>query len=228
MSGLHNHDPNSTAAQAALILCAGKAIRWGMSEDTPKQLVVVDGEPLLNRTVRLLLAAGVQEVVIVGHDESLILDGCGWMVPTSCRWTVETLWATRTRWKGRTCILLGDVWFSEEAIASVATCDSSIAIFGRLAGSRLFGVRAPEIFGMSFDSAGASKLKAHAHGVIKSAEGGAGGRILDLYASLTNAGDLNSESPVFREIDDLTSDFDSPEEYRNWLEVRNQARLGMP
>lgn len=48
------------------ILANGKASRWENYMGVDKQLIVIDGEPLLNRTVRLLLENGLDDVVIVG------------------------------------------------------------------------------------------------------------------------------------------------------------------
>ena len=48
------------------ILANGKASRWENYMGVDKQLIVIDGEPLLNRTVRLLKENGLNDIVIVG------------------------------------------------------------------------------------------------------------------------------------------------------------------
>lgn len=48
------------------ILANGKASRWENYMRVDKQLIVIDGEPLLNRTVRLLKENGLNDIVIVG------------------------------------------------------------------------------------------------------------------------------------------------------------------
>jgi molybdenum cofactor cytidylyltransferase len=53
---------------AAVVLAAGGSTRLGQ----PKQLVVIGGETLLERAVRLAREAGLSPVIVVVHDAALI------------------------------------------------------------------------------------------------------------------------------------------------------------
>jgi len=48
------------------ILANGKATRWGNYLGVDKQIIEIDGEPLLNRTVRLLKENNLEDIYIVG------------------------------------------------------------------------------------------------------------------------------------------------------------------
>jgi UDP-N-acetylglucosamine diphosphorylase / glucose-1-phosphate thymidylyltransferase / UDP-N-acetylgalactosamine diphosphorylase / glucosamine-1-phosphate N-acetyltransferase / galactosamine-1-phosphate N-acetyltransferase len=55
----------------AVILAAGRGERlWPLAERNPKHLLPIGGEPLLQRTVRALVQAGVREVVMVVRFEA--------------------------------------------------------------------------------------------------------------------------------------------------------------
>jgi CTP:molybdopterin cytidylyltransferase MocA len=53
---------------AAVVLAAGASTRLG----EPKQLIVIDGETLLERAVRIALEAGLAPVIVVVQDATLI------------------------------------------------------------------------------------------------------------------------------------------------------------
>ena len=76
------HTPSSDprAVRRAVILAAGKGTRLQpLTEDLPKCLVEVGGQPLLERALRALASRGVVEVVIViGYGGKTIRDRIGW------------------------------------------------------------------------------------------------------------------------------------------------------
>jgi choline kinase len=50
------------------ILCAGDGARWRNYLGVPKQLISIEGETLLERTMRLLHAHNLTDIVIVTYD----------------------------------------------------------------------------------------------------------------------------------------------------------------
>lgn len=100
----------------ALILCAGNGSRWGEYLGVPKQLITINNETLLDRTVRLLNKNGNNNIEIVFNDHRVMLNHCAFYRPSKSQWIVETLLSTRDLWKGQTIILLGDVFYTERAI----------------------------------------------------------------------------------------------------------------
>ena len=111
-----------------LIYAAGKGRRWGDYMNTKKQLVVIDGEVLLHRTVRqchefaeceifLICPVGDDrffhpDVVMVekdvGENEIVSVDKC---LNSRDLWNVH----------GRTVCVLGDVWFEDKDIRMALT-----------------------------------------------------------------------------------------------------------
>ncbi|MDQ6646986.1 MAG: nucleotidyltransferase family protein [Pseudomonadota bacterium] len=56
-------------APVIVLLAAGASRRYG----TPKQLAMVDGEPMLRRVTRIVLGAGVPVIVVVGSQADLVM-----------------------------------------------------------------------------------------------------------------------------------------------------------
>ena len=89
-----------------LILCAGISRRW--KHKTPKQLLTVDGETLLQRMVRQLKSMGAGEIYVVAWDRRLKVDGCGFYYSKPNTRTIGTLLDTKRLWDGGVVVLLGD------------------------------------------------------------------------------------------------------------------------
>jgi choline kinase len=140
----------------AIIIAAGEGSRWGEYLGIPKHLAEVEGEPVLYRTVRLLKQNGVSEIIIVGPmDLRYKLDDVNLFVPVKHPeyadadkfLSSEILWNTN----GRTITLFGDVFFSEEAITKIISCNRETwTVFGRQFGSIFTGTKYGEIFAHSF------------------------------------------------------------------------------
>lgn len=113
-----------------IIMAGGVYPAW----ETPRQLTQIRGEPLVGRTIRLLKEAGVDDIAISTHDERF--NGFG--VPLLHHdnnfhgyeggmgtW-VEAFYPTEEP----TCYLMGDVFFSSEAIRKIVRTETdSIAFF---------------------------------------------------------------------------------------------------
>ena len=129
-----------------LILCAGESTRWGNYLGVPKQLILINGESLLERMVRLLRAQGYYDIEVISHDERLLLSNCGFFKPSRFRWTVESLLSTHSLWKDKTLVLLGDVFFTEPAIYTIINSGQGIHIYGRPGPSKYTFSQYGEIF----------------------------------------------------------------------------------
>jgi len=88
-----------------LILCAGDGKRWNNYLGVPKQLIPINEEPLLKRTVRLLCDYGYSDIAIITHDDRLNFEGCDFFKPPQYCWTVETLLSTHFGQKEPWCFL---------------------------------------------------------------------------------------------------------------------------
>lgn len=143
----------SEAGRRIFIACAGSASRWGNYLGVPKQLVPIDGQPLLHRTVDLLRSRGAVDIFIVTDRSDLEVPGCRILHPEDSRWLVATLLSTRSGWSGRILLLLGDVWYSPAAMDQMVAFEGELRFFGRSTPNELTGRQHGEMFGVSFAEA---------------------------------------------------------------------------
>ena len=101
-----------------VIMADGKGSRWNNYMGHGKHDITIDGETLLQRTVRLLhLCDDAAEVIITSHNEGLSIDGAVRYEPKNNvleidRFTAELIGDDM-------CFLYGDVYYSEKAIETV-------------------------------------------------------------------------------------------------------------
>lgn len=138
------------AVTSAVILCAGTGDRWNNYLGIPKQLIEIGGETLLDRAIRLLKRDGVSDIHVVTHNQLLKQEGIKTFAPEKYEWTVESLLSTRTLWKEKTLVLLGDVFYTNKAMHRIVTSPNSIGVFGRSGASKCTFKTTGEIFALSF------------------------------------------------------------------------------
>ena len=107
-----------------IIMCGGKYLQWS----TPRQLMLINGESVAGRTLRLLKEAGIDDIYISTNDKRYerlgvpILshknDFVGY-VDVGGSW-VEAFYPTDEP----ACYLMGDVVFSPEAIRTIVETDT--------------------------------------------------------------------------------------------------------
>ncbi|MDV7341014.1 NTP transferase domain-containing protein [Terasakiella sp. A23] len=208
-------------AISAVILCAGEATRWHQSPHMPKQLVMLGGEALLHRSVRLLKENGVSQITVVALDERLRVEGCDFFSPADHLWIVETLKSSESLWAERTIILLGDVYYSEAAMAQIVGNSEEVTFFGREGPSPITLSSSGELFALSFQSSFQRRLKVILSEVIEKAKQGKWGKLWDVYGRIAGPEDVNFKTAVkeiervyFHRIYDLTEDVDTVEEFK--------------
>lgn len=217
-----------------LIFCAGEAKRW--KNDRPKQLVDVDGCPLLERTVSQVRARGYQPIVVAHEDVFGVLDAEVFR-PKESTYNTDSVLATRCLWGDETLCLLGDVWFSEEALDTITTAAFGVKVFGRERPSTLTG-GCGEIFAFRWDRANDDKVAeamalatehARTHPRKNTGRDNFGsplGSLWQPYRALAGI-DMDAhrtDATIWKEIDDWTDDFDSVEAYERWMQ-RRKARF---
>lgn len=215
----------------ALVLAQGTGERWtrpdgSMPFNAPKHLIEIEGETVLSRVCRQLLAAGVQPMV-VGPSEYLPLlpDGAVLEVldnPHPTGTNMDKLFATEKRWSvvGRTTILWGDCYYTDEAMATILACTAADPHWFRRPGkSVITGHRWDETFAFSFLPEHHDEILHLARKVNDSIRHD---RIhmWNLYAlycgvSMSDIGAVYN-TPHQTHIDDFTDDFDSWAEYCGW------------
>lgn len=103
--------------------------------DIPKQLSVVNGEPLIKRTIRLLKENGVSDILVTAHDKRFNDLGVIRYEPLHNDWNAETkdgywLSAFPTELLNEPiCFLFGDVYYSENAIKTIVETPTNSTLF---------------------------------------------------------------------------------------------------
>jgi hypothetical protein len=204
-----------------IVAAAGEAARWGNYLGVPKQLVPIppDGEPLLHRTVRQArdILGSIDVHVVARGDERFAVDGATTHhvgASPSEYASSRPFWATA----GRTVLLLGDCYFSDAAMTTIAAHrEREYRCFGRYGPSRQTHKRYGEIFAVSWWPAQhriVDRHLAHAHGLIASGKSNRppGWLLLRLMQGTAVARHA-VRAPWFVTIDDWTDDFDVPVDY---------------
>ena len=110
-----------------IIMCGGKYDAW----NTPRQLLTVNGEKIIERTIRLLRTFGENDIYISTQDERFseyapLLKHRNNFRSGICGHWVDAFYPTDEP----TCYIFGDVVFSPEAIQTIVSTDTDdIAFF---------------------------------------------------------------------------------------------------
>lgn len=205
---------------SVLIMCGGRSTRW--EGDRPKQLVkVTDGEILLDRTIRQAIKTfGVVPMIEINesdeHAENVFGDYNVFYL-LSYPYICETLrrmkelddkYAGTKFYKGTTIILLGDVYYTDEAMRQIR--DISEFAFGDHG----------EIFAIKFTEIQQPKLLDCLNVAVAHADDeGTEGKLWHLYRAWCGK-DLFRQGfwGHFYKIEDETQDFDYWHEYVKFCE----------
>lgn len=98
-----------------VVICAnGKGGRWNNYLGVKKQMIPIDGEPLLHRTVRLLKQFGVSNILISASDPDFEIEGTTRFTPKRNTWLIDQ---HPTECLNEPCLfVLGDVYWTENAL----------------------------------------------------------------------------------------------------------------
>lgn len=203
-----------------LVLCNGSEDKWGRPR--PRHFVRVDGERLLDRTVRQFGAYG--DVVVSGPDARYKVPGAALYIPVAepDHLDADILLSTRALWAAhdRTIVVLGDTWFTDQAVDSVVGLVEPARwfYFGRAGGSRYSGTDYGEIFGLSFWPRDQLELLAAMQDVLARQRAGLWrGGLWEHYRVLRGIDPLEHRiAGRFLEIDDETDDVDFPATFARW------------
>lgn len=217
----------------AIILAGGEGTRWNNYLKTEKHLVWIEGERLLDRTVRLLEERGVKDIYIVVKQKTRRYDVDGaelYIARNETNTDADKFLSSKDLWNydGRTLVLYGDVYFTDDAIETIVEYkDREWTLFCRPNGSKITGSKWGECFVQSFYPEHIPQHEANLYyiadlknrGVITRCGG------WEHYRAM-----LGREGKAVRhphtmgtnyiEINDFTEDFDCPEDYENWKRQR--------
>jgi len=186
-----------------IIMAQGQATRF-----PGKHFAQVNGEPIIQRTVRMLreLSRGcVVTVVAAATDEFKSLGCLLYTQQDPGDGLMTGLYNTRHLWGAEdTVILLGDVVFSRSALEQILTSDRRLALFGRTGRNHFTGCAHSEIFALLIRGLAARVQDAIATRELRIFSDG---RLWGLKHHL-------SERAEWVEIDDWTDDVDTPEDLK--------------
>ncbi len=224
----------------AIIICAGEATRWGDYLGTKKHLIEIEGERLLNRTVRLLKERGVEEIYIVVKEitDAYHVEGATqWKANLNPDANVDAdkFLSSQELWNddGRTLVFYGDCYFTDEAMDTIVNFTSrEWTLFCRPNASKVTGTPWGECFAQSFYTDDIPRHRAallriarlYKDGVITRCGG------WEHYRAILGRPDARIRRPHvmgsnYVEIDDWTDDFDYPKDYDSWIEKRSAFLL---
>jgi hypothetical protein len=213
------------------LIAAGKPSdhRWKWYRGVAKQLVDIGGERLIERTIRQFSPYG-EVVVVHGDSGRLPVDVRQVRAENDPRLgDINGIVNARRHWSPteRTTVLLGDVWFTDEAVQKIVTPRADWCLYGRPGWSTITGKKSDEQFAIGF-------MPDEQDRIIIAAQ--AGGRLVrarrirwtrfpqhfHLMHGLTDPKRIDRAPDIslgnFVVIDDQTDDLDKPEDYDRLLQ----------
>ncbi len=192
-----------------IIMADGKGRRWKNYMGLDKHDIPIDGETLMERTVRLLHEADSDaDVIITSHNKELSIPGATRYEPKNNvleidRFTAELI-------DDNVCFLYGDVFYAEETIARIVndSSDESVLFFGNEKSVCAALVRDGKLFASYVDRIREMFL----NGEIQECKGW---QVYHMHASLP----LESREigAHFINVSNLTCDFNAPEDYERFV-----------
>ena len=204
-----------------LLLAAGDETRWGHYLGVHKHLVEVNGERLIDRTIKLIHDRVDAEVMTLAKYPQYENAKATLVCPSDLEHGGAI--ASMEFWSHdyRTTVLFGDVYFTLEAMDAICAIDNveRCQFIGRSTPSTYHGCPYEEQFGFSLlpehhvEVAGALEhvKRALQTGAIKGCSGWAAYRYL--HGLPLRKHRIRGD---FVEIDDFTDDFDYPIDYERW------------
>lgn len=203
------------ARHRILVMAQGNTTRFPGKHFSP-----INGEPLLQRTLRLCRTLTSSEVIVIGWntDPFMALRSNLHTLPNPGHGLLDGIWATRPLWSTYTTLLLGDVVFSRTALQQCLDL-KKFTFFGRTGPSAYTSSPWGEIFALSM-SLEAQRLVAKTirdPDVRQKREG----RLWGLW-------DLLGSQAQWCPIEDWTDDVDTPDELASIQRLSDLIRKDDP
>ena len=230
--GKHYWYSHNLPNQPFVIMAGGKGDRWGNHLGTPKQMVEVDGEPILKRTIRILKELGVKDIIVTVPKKGFY----GKLGVKEVLGKTETEMDRFLACQEKDAVFLyGDVYYDLNLLKEIVQNDKSPMFWGRNKRGSGIGKGVLEMYAIKFND----ELYKIAKKIRKKATFGGSG--WNVYFYFTEGLILNNEKdridivlqrtpncPYFKEVKDITDDFDKPEDYDLWIEGYNRIKKETP
>ena len=207
-----------------VIMANGEGKRWNNYLGVPKHLVVINGERLIDRTVRLLKENNIKDIIVMASDERYKIKGSKLIGQSIKDYEIDRF--DFQFLNNEVCFLYGDVYYTEESMKTIVNEDKGdFTYFGRFGSSKI--KEHGEIFAIKVKNT--EKFKEACsyirNGLInRTVKRGIGWETYkylsgkDVNMSVLEFKNwMNEEHPFFIQINDKTDDFDSPEDYDNFI-----------
>ena len=195
----------------AILLAGGVGKRWELHR--PKHYLEIDGERLIQRTIRMAQPLFDDLVVAVPHA-GYIHDAREFIVPDHLRRPEQQkILSSKEEWSSaRTTLLYGDVYYTPAALQSFAESTQPLVFLLRHDESDATGKPHGEIYGIAFAESLQKKIMTAMDGFthVDGIPDRAGWWLWHCLQSAATA----------IVVEDETEDFDSLEDYRRWCERR--------
>lgn len=183
----------------------GKGNRWNNYMGVPKHLALVNGERLIERTVRMLHREKQSyEIIVTSHDNRYEFKGSKRYEPLNNRYEIDRF--TEELITNDMCFLYGDTFYTEDAIKLIMNSSvEDILFFGNQRSIVAVNIKDAELFRKHRIRVRDLYIK----GIIKECIG------WQVYRSVTDQkleGDICLDKK-FVFIDDITSDLNTPDDY---------------
>lgn len=223
----------------AIVIAAGDATRWSNYLGVPKHFIPIEGEPIIERTVRLLAEhPSHMETYVVGPDDNYCIKGSHLYIPKKNpdHFGLDKFMNSMELWnpEGRTIIFYGDVYFTEDAIGWILEDDRRhFVLHARPFNSHITGTPWGECFALSFYHTDHVQIRDAMDRLIRL---GAQRKIKrlggwELYRAMLALvpdqllGLHIVSSRNFNDINDWTDDFDYPDDYDRFMKRRKEAGI---
>lgn len=219
MHGLNTNSPR------IIIIAAGDATRWGNYMGVTKHYAVIAGEPVIERTVRLLLERKQNDIWVVSKDYA-IAGVHNYRPKLNARnHDADKFISSSELWhpKKRTIVIYGDVYFTESGIDTILANDTELyRLFCRPTGNKQFKYPYGECFAISFHPADhkflSYNLRRLVHLFRADVISRIGGWELTRLMAKVPIGQVHRHKTWLTNyfvIDDATNDIDYPSDYEN-------------
>jgi hypothetical protein len=128
----------------AVIMAAGSGERWENYTGVPKQMVKINNEPLLHRTIRLLKKNGIREIYVTVPEINYFGELEAEQIKGESFTELDKFFNAEQHQDA--IFLWGDVFFTEKAMKKICKNRNDLIFFGRRHKSVLTGKKWGEIF----------------------------------------------------------------------------------
>lgn len=220
-----------------IVACGGNGTRWtkstqGMNLPADKCRLRVNGEALMDR-IASGLSGRIREslsFVVTMEVEYKLAAPAAISVPLQVTSSdVDKFLSSQRNWSsdGRTIVAFGDVWMTDKCMDVIAHNGvTGISWYGRRKASKLTGKPYGEIWAVSFDSKSAKRFEDACLSTALQLKLGQRRRAIgwDVFEVLTGK-PACAQDNSFWDIDDMTEDFDTAEDWHKWYAAAVEQRI---